>query len=102
MDKLKDSLLLGLILGIISSLIMLIILDLSIYILRPLMAHKILDIDVVFAISTLASLVISRIFIKKSEKHELAKGFLFAAFVWGAIYVFLFHIKHFTHLFFVS
>jgi hypothetical protein len=100
MDKLKNSLLLGLVLGLGSSFILLLLLDLSLFLLRPVLQQKILDADVAFAISILLSLLLARMFFRKEDKHELGKGFIFSSFIWGAMYVFLFHIKHYTYIFF--
>ena len=102
MIKLKNSLLLGLILGLVASFLLLFLLDLSLFLLRPAFHQKMIEADVLFAISIIISLVLARTFIKKEDKHELGKGFLFSAFIWGAFYVLLFHIKHYTTLFFNS
>lgn len=102
MNKLKNSLLLGLVLGLVASFLLLFLLDFSLFMLRPALQKKMIEADVLFAISIIISLVLARTFIKKEDKHELGKGFLFSAFIWGALYVFLFHIQHYTNLFFKS
>jgi hypothetical protein len=100
MNKLNNSFALGLALGLGLSLILLVVLDGIFFLIKKLNGHALLEADVVFAICILGSLLLTRKFFKTSDKQELGKGFLFSAFIWGAAYVFLFHISPIRTIFF--
>jgi sulfite exporter TauE/SafE len=102
MDKIKNSFALGILFGLISCILLLVILDVAIYFIHRFNGIRGLESDVIFAISTLAALLLARKFSRMDGKQELGKGFLFSAFIWGAIYVFLFLIKDTKTLFFIS
>lgn len=100
MDKLKNSFALGIILGLAISIILLIILDATVYLIYKTNGERIIEVDVVFALSIIANLLLARYFFKKGEKPELGKGFLFSSFIWGAAYVYLFYVSPVKSLFF--
>jgi hypothetical protein len=102
MNKLKNSFALGIALGLAVSTLFLLLLDLAIYIGHQSNGERFMQLDVAFAACTMTSLLLARKFFRTDEKQELGKGFLFAAFMWGAAYVYLFHISHIHTLFFVS
>jgi len=102
MNKIKNSFPLGILLGVVVSFILLVILDLIIFIIFQNTGKKNIEPDVCFALCTMSSLLLARKFFRMDEKQELGKGFLFAAFIWGAVYVYLFHVKHLTTIFFTA
>ena len=102
MNKLKNSFVLGILIGLGVSLVLLVILDAIVYFIGQSSGKRMIEPDVCFAISVLTNLFLARKFFRQDEKHELGKGFLFAAFIWGAAYVYLFHINPIKSLFFGS
>jgi len=102
MNKIKNSFALGILLGLVSCLLLLIVLDAAIYFIHKYNGTRGLQSDVVFAICTMACLLLARKFFRMDGKQELGKGFLFGAFIWGGIYVFLFLIRNTKTLFFIS
>ena len=100
MNRLKNSFALGIILGLAVSFILLIILDAIVYLIYQSNGKRIIEVDVVFALSIIVNLFLARHFFKKGEKQELGKGFLFSVFIWGAAYVYLFYISPVKSLFF--
>jgi hypothetical protein len=102
MNKIKNSFALGLLIGLATSFVLLVIVDAAIYFILQSSGRKILDMDARFAICIVVSLLLGRKFFKNPQQQELGKGFLFSAFLWGAGYVYLFHIRHTPALFFAS
>ncbi len=102
MNKLKNSFALGILIGLTLSMLLLVILDAVVYFIHQSTGKRNIEVDVCFALCLLTSLLLARKFFRMEEKQELGKGFLFAAFIWGAAYVYLFHISPIKSLFFVS
>ena len=102
MDKLRNSFAFGIVLGLALSLVLLIILDAVVYFVHVNNGQRILEVDVTFAICIMVSMLLARKFFRKDGQQELGKGFLFASFIWGAAYVYLFHVRHIRILFFIS
>lgn len=102
MAKIKNSFALGILLGLICCGILLVILDAAIYFVHKYNGVRGLESDVIFAICIIASLFLARKFIRTESKQELGKGFLFASFIWGGLYVLLFFILRTKTLFFIS
>lgn len=102
MNKLKNSFSLGILIGLAISFTLLVILDAVVYLMHQSTGKKNIETDVCFALCVMTSLLLARKFFRMDEKQELGKGFLFAAFIWGAAYVYLFHINPIKSLFFVS
>jgi len=102
MNKIKNSFALGILLGLVCCGIVLVILDAAVYFTHKFYGGRGLEPDVSFAICIIASLLLARKFFKTESKQELGKGFLFSAFIWGGLYVFLFHVYHTKTLFFIS
>lgn len=100
MDKLKNSFALGILLGLAISVILLVCMDAIFYLIQKINGQKLLQTDAIFVICILGSLILSRKLLKTEGKQEVGKGFLFSAFIWGAAYVFLFHISPIKSLFF--
>ena len=102
MNKIKNSFLLGILLGLAISSVLLVIVHAVTYFIHLYSGTKILEIDVIFAICILGCLASARVFYRKEAQQELGKGFLFSSFIWGAAYVFLFHISPIKSLFFLT
>jgi hypothetical protein len=102
MNKIKNSFALGILIGLTFSMILLVILDAVVYFIYQSSGKRNIEVDVCFALCTMVNLFFARKFFRQEEKQELGKGFLFAAFIWGAAYVYLFHISPIKTLFFVS
>lgn len=100
MDKLKNSFWLGIILGLVISIILLSILDVIIYLIYQINGKRIIEVDVAFALSIIVNLFLARKYFKKDEKQELGKGFLFSSFIGGAAFVYLFYISPVKSIFF--
>ena len=101
-NKLKNSFALGILIGLSISLFLLLILDAVVYVVQQSTGKRNIEVDVCFALCVMTSLLLARKFFRKEEKQELGKGFLFAAFIWGAAYIYLFHINPIKTLFFAS
>src|SRR5215204_3834984 len=102
MNRLKNSFALGILIGLSISFVLLLVLDAAVYFIYQSTGKKNIEPDVCFAICVMTSLLLARKFFRQEEKQELGKGFLFAAFIWGAAYVYLFHINPIKSLFFIS
>lgn len=102
MDKIKNSFVVGVLLGLTCCGLLMVVMDAVIYFVHKYNGVRGLDSDVVFAICTIVSLVLARKFFRTESKQELGKGFLFASFIWGGLYVFLFLILKTKSLLFIS
>lgn len=79
----KNSWWIGIALGLIISAATMLLLDAGLYLYKQQTGQKLLQADVVFALSLIVNLLLTRMFIKKEGKEELGKGFLFSLFIWG-------------------
>ncbi len=100
MEKLKNSFAFGILIGLILSLFLLGIVDTIVYLVYSSNGEIILTSDVRFAICIISSFLLARKFFRKEGREELGKGFLFSGFIWGAAYVYLFHISPIQSIFF--
>jgi len=102
MNRLGNSLWLGLLVGIIASVIPLFILDAVFYAIRINIGSQVIKADAIFLICLVPSLLMARKFFKRQEKTELAKGFILCTCLWGALYAYIFHFNNTNSIFFPS
>lgn len=100
MSNFKNSLTFGVALGIALSVLLSFITDLIMFIVYRYNGKRLLDPDAVFILGLAAPIILARIWNRKEGKHEVNKGLLLAAFIWGVIFVYLFQISSVKSIFF--
>lgn len=100
MNNFKTSLSFGVALGVALSLLLSFLTDLIIFIVYRVNGKRLLDADAVFILGVAAPVILARIWNRKDGKHEVNKGLLLAAFIWGLIFVYLFQISSVKSIFF--
>jgi len=100
MKNLKNSFYLGIGLGLLLSSSIILLIDLVFYLVQSAGEKPILQPDVIFAIGVFANLLPARKFFRMENKQSLGQGFVFAALLGGAIYIYLFQVLHLNSIIF--